>query len=482
MTMMNVAKWCVLPAVMLACGTEQPLMVTEDGDSPTSTSSSSGGSGKPGTGAGTADGGSTGDAGMTGGGGRTLSDEQRRAFLRYYAPVILKRSTESSSKSGRDWITNFDFDKDGVFSNNKQNWEALQGYVSGAANPTWTIRPTLYSAMMEFKTGTRRDAIMLFHVYHAKEQYSIHDWERVEMRINGLGDKPGMAEEFRYSSITAHKKHVLRTNTGTNFMQTATGKHLMLWQAQETVTASDLAFGFYMNELHYVEEPWTSLSARAPGNSAKVNINGDSSIAFHYMFIPNGDPAAVAATGAQVLTKANAAQLSASTDNTVSMSSVKKIQYELQDLGDIVPTHWSGNPKVAQHWLTPIVKIKILDGLAAGLDNGAAVPTGVHDFSVGSFDVQSADDAKGYLNKSWFWGHYGYGDGDGVEGVANPDRVAANGDAASLNAHWSQHDYYAHDGDAGPNGADPGRWLPKDWHTPAGDGFDGRWVNLFPND
>jgi hypothetical protein len=52
----------------------------------------------------------------------SLTNEQRRAYLNYYAPIILKRADENNSKQGRDWTTNFDFDQDGNFSNNRVNW------------------------------------------------------------------------------------------------------------------------------------------------------------------------------------------------------------------------------------------------------------------------------------------------------------------------------------------------------------------------
>ena len=45
----------------------------------------------------------------------SLTNDQRRAYLNYYAPIILKRADENNNKQGRDWITNFDFDQDGNF-------------------------------------------------------------------------------------------------------------------------------------------------------------------------------------------------------------------------------------------------------------------------------------------------------------------------------------------------------------------------------
>jgi hypothetical protein len=57
--------------------------------------------------------------------------------------------------------------------------------------------------------------------------------------------------------------------------------------------------------------------------------------------------------------------------------------------------------------------------------------------------------------------------------------------AAGYNAYFCQHDYYAHSGQSGSssNGTlyEYGRWLPNGWHLAASGGFDGRWVQLFPD-
>lgn len=64
----------------------------------------------------------------------SLTKAQRQAYLNYYAPVILKRGDENNSKQGRDWLTNYDFDQDGDFSNNRVNWRNINQYVAAAAN------------------------------------------------------------------------------------------------------------------------------------------------------------------------------------------------------------------------------------------------------------------------------------------------------------------------------------------------------------
>ncbi len=45
----------------------------------------------------------------------SLSDQQRRDYLGYYSPIIFKNADEDAGKhAGYDWITNFDFDRDGI--------------------------------------------------------------------------------------------------------------------------------------------------------------------------------------------------------------------------------------------------------------------------------------------------------------------------------------------------------------------------------
>lgn len=59
-----------------------------------------------------------------------FTDEQRREYLRYYAPIIMKRSHETpSSRYGHDWITNYGFDNDEDYSTNKGSWEKVDTFV-----------------------------------------------------------------------------------------------------------------------------------------------------------------------------------------------------------------------------------------------------------------------------------------------------------------------------------------------------------------
>jgi hypothetical protein len=78
---------------------------------------------------------------------------------------------------GYDWITNFNFDNDNnIYSNNKQNWENIKRYTLGQKS-NWKINPTLYTAIIEYMTNGIKDIVLIYHVYHAKQPTSIHDWE-----------------------------------------------------------------------------------------------------------------------------------------------------------------------------------------------------------------------------------------------------------------------------------------------------------------
>jgi len=162
----------------------------------------------------------------------TLTTAQRQAYLSYYAPVIFKRGDENNSQEGSDWLSNYDFDRDGDFSNNRVNWRNVNQYAMAGANAHWRIRPTLYTALIEYDTGGVKNLVLLYHVYNAadKDFNEIHDWERVEIVLRGVTGTPGGAgETFTYATITSHKDHVMRraSDSAVKFMPTATGRHLL---------------------------------------------------------------------------------------------------------------------------------------------------------------------------------------------------------------------------------------------------------------
>ncbi len=448
-----------------------------------------------------------------------LTTEQRRAYLEYYAPLILKRADESKSltNQGEDWMSNFDFDKDQQFSNNKNNWENIHDFIEGHRND-WDVRPTVYTAIIEYMTSAGKEATLLYHPYQAKQKGSIHDWERIEIKIENITGSPGTGENVEYIVITEHAKHNVRPGRSddVNFMKRSpNGFHPMIWRAPQTGIKFLTPNLPILGELHFVEDGWTRVDRAVQSNSkAKVNINNHDSKAFHYVYVPQSDPEAVAYWNAKKLTSGNANTLTANRNSSTKYANVERITYELQDLADILPTFWDGG-FVTQHWDGDDIAVLLETPLAGGLDGGPDVPTGQQRFESRSIDIEDDDeDRNGYIRKHWFWGTYlmgcgrnskvkdhGFGlidpDSSSFTGLAlrtgapNGSRMIANGDPRSEGEYFNQHDYFRHSGDkkgSCKNGKtdtsgekEQGFWLPKDWHLQENGGFDGRWVQLFSN-
>jgi hypothetical protein len=147
-----------------------------------------------------------------------LTQPERKAYLQHYAPVIMQRAEESSSKKGRDWISNYDFDRDGNFSNTRYSWpNLLPQYIAASAAGSgayqnWRIRPTLYASAIEYMDGNSKGLVLLYHVYHPvdKKANEIHDWERIEIVVRAVTGIPGGAGEYvGHVTITSHKDHVM---------------------------------------------------------------------------------------------------------------------------------------------------------------------------------------------------------------------------------------------------------------------------------
>ncbi len=332
----------------------------------------------------------------------SLSLAQRQAYLQCYAPIILKRANANNNEHGRDWITNFDFDCDGNFSNNRQNWLAINQYIDASQNGpsaynAWRIRPTLYTSLIEFMDG---------------------------------------------------------------------GKS------------------------------WCAPTARA-----EVNINNeDKKKNVHYVFVPEGSPAAVSAWNARPLNYATAASLTSRYDNetTALWGAVPRITYELQDLADILPTHWQYGG-YQTHWLGTHAIDVLLESPILNESGQAEVSAGMQRFFTPSRDSSESDltdGREGYLDKSWFYGVHSI-ERDADRSGSSADfmtpayqtggldsrgrtRGSASGYLSSHNAFWWQHDYFVHTGDVNDkDSAETGFWLPGAWYQAANGGFDGRWVQLF---
>lgn len=433
-----------------------------------------------------------------------LSQSDRMAYLQYYAPVIMQRAEENSSKRGRDWLSNYDFDRDGNFANNRYTWaNLLPQYIAAStagsgAYQNWRIRPTLYTSALEFMDGGSKGLVLLFHVYHPvdKKANEIHDWERIEIVVRGVTGVPGGAGEYvGHVTITSHKDHVLRSygSPDLNFMQVAGGRHVMIWQADEDNTE----LGTHGHELHFVQDSYATIAARvAASASAEVEVTNDDDKSVHYVWVPETSQAAVAAWNARAISYAYAAPLAAGVDGTVSWFAVNRITYELQDLADVFASQWSG-ANWSLNWTSDVTADILLDSPIVDESGTTQVPSGLQRFYLGSRDTQSSsltDGREGVLAKAWFWGGYsaetnadtisgsdkldGYG-GAGRDSY-NRNRADASGDYASLGAYWRQHDFLVHSGAIDTREHyEAGVWLPAGWHLPQNGGYDGRWAQVY---
>jgi hypothetical protein len=440
----------------------------------------------------------------------SLTTAQRRAYLYYYAPVIMKRANESSTKAGLDWNTNFDFDRDGNFSNNRVNWLNINQYVTASASGSttyshWRIRPTLYSALIEYMEGSSKSLVMLYHVYNAedKDGDEIHDWERIEIAVRGVTGTPGGSGEYvNHVTVTHHHDHIMRRyyDSSLNFMQTATGRHVLIWQADQNGNSglSEIC-DTYGHELRFVTNSYSSIASRAsvPTNDAEVNVSGrDSAKDVNYVLVPEESQAAVAAWKALSLNYSSASSLASRLDSTPAWSQVKRITYELQDLADIIPTHWQ-NSSWYIHWLADEWEDVHLESPILNEAGQAEVSAGLQRFYTKSRDGGLSgltDGREGIPEKEWLYGAYsaeldedcpsGSDDFEAYQGYGTDSygltRGAASGYYASHNAYWWQHDFFVHSGaivDA--DTAEAGKWLAGAWYAAANGGFDGRWVQIF---
>jgi hypothetical protein len=440
----------------------------------------------------------------------SLTTAQRQAYLNYYAPVIMKRADENNNKQGRDWITNFDFDQDGDFSTNRQNWLNVPQYVNASAvGPStydrWRIRPTIYTALIEYMNGSSKSLVLLYHVYNAtdKDGSEIHDWERVEIVLNGVTGTPGTGGEYvNHVTTTVHGEQIIKRyyDSGLNFMQTATGKHVLIWQADES-NPDGLPWGYHAHALWQVRTPWSTIVTQMNSLStdAQVDLVQTDNKNVHYVFVPETDQEAVNTWRAKPLTYTTASGLASRVDNadSVRWANTKRLTYELQDIADIVATHWQSNAWYI-HWLTNDYVDVLMESPILNEVGAAEVSTGLQRFYVRSRDVLSSGfvgaDAA-FMSKEAFTGSYSAelnseipysGDefhafeGLGLDSLGR-SRGAASGYLNSHNSFWWQHDFFVHSGviTSDQTYHEAGIWLAGAWYTAANGGFDGRWVQLF---
>lgn len=439
----------------------------------------------------------------------SLTTEQRQAYLQHYAPIILKRGNGDDGRHGYDWVTSFDFDQDGDFSNNKLHWKQIPQYVDGAragtgVNAGWRVRPTLYTSLIEFMDGGSKNLVLIYHVYHALDKnaagdYQLHDWERVEMLVKNVVGPPGSGESVAHAVVTQHKRNVVRRagHVDLNFMQSATGRHLLIWQAEW----SDKLAAAHGQELRFVTDAYAFFAGRmASAGKAEAGVNNDGGRKnVHYAFVPEASADAVTAFGASALTYATADALASRYDNgkTITWPNVKRITYELQDLADILPTHWQ-HGGYATHWLSTAPIDFYLESPIVNEAGQAEVSSGMQRFFPQTRDIENEDDREGYISKKWFVGTHELNDsasdfGGGGSNAFHENayastvmdsrgqtRASASGQATSPGSFWWQHDYFVHSGFAdSTDGVEQGFWLPGPWYLPENGGFDGRWSQLF---
>lgn len=421
----------------------------------------------------------------------TLTDNARRAHIEYYSPIIFKRSNEDSSdERGLDLVTNFDFDRDGRYANNKRNWEDIYRFVDqDSATNNWRIRPTLYTSIIEFMEGASKSIILLYHVYHAKQETSIHDWERIEIRVDHVNPTPGAGDEqVNYVAITEHSDHKVRRwgHSDLNFMSTTNGLHPMIWQAQWSGNYPEPRRA----ELRFVEDSWSRTSSRVSADkNAEVEVNGTSKKKnVNYVFVCDCDSSATSYWDSETISQSNASTLVAGVRETVDWDDVPRVNYELQDLADILPSHTSSG-SYWKHWKSsPYYSIYLASAITS--ESGTTeVSSGWQNFYYIAKDDEDSDESReGYPDKSWFWGAYDFAGNtnlkskvfEGRTGVfQGGTRGQASGRTDSHSSYWWQHDYFAHSGQEGSGSNQLGRWLPSGWYTSSNGGFDGRWVQLF---
>lgn len=382
------------------------------------------------------------------------------------------------------------------------NWRNVNQYVMAGAHGHWRIRPTLYTALIEYTDNGVKNLVLLYHVYNAadKDFKDIHDWERVEVVLRGVTGAPGSGEAFSHATITAHHDHTMRRagDSAINFMPTATGRHLMLWQADGSDVDS-ITVNRHGHELRFATFTWSTIAARKESTSrAEVDINNDDDKNVHYVFVPDRSPAAVSSWRARAISPSTAHGLASKVDDDtwVPWHATKRATYELQDLADVFPTHWQ-HSNWQTHWLSGKSSDVLLESPITDENGAAEVSAGLQRFYTASRsagDSDLTDGREGIPDKGWFYGDYsgeenadeisGSDDFGGYEGTGldslGRTRGAASGDHASHNAYWRQHDFFVHTGAVNTaRTREAGVWLTAQWHTAANGGFDGRWVQLF---
>ena len=157
-----------------------------------------------------------------------------------------------------------------------------------------------------------KNLVLVYHLYHALDKnaagdWQLHDWERVELQVQQRGGHPGSGESVAYAVVTQHKRNVVRPqgSADLNFMQTATGSHLLIWQAEWSDKL--LARARAGAALRRRSRTPSSRGGWRRAAKAEADVNNDDGRKkLHYVFVPEGSAAAVAAFNAQPVRYATA--------------------------------------------------------------------------------------------------------------------------------------------------------------------------------
>ncbi len=193
-------------------------------------------------------------------------------------------------------------------------------------------------------------------------------------------------------------------------MQTATGKHVLLWQADDSDwdTFSD-PYGYHAHALWHIKTPYSTIASRMNSSAeAEVDLHYASDNNVHYVFVPEGSQSAVTAWGAKPLNYSNASGLASRVDNgtEVPWYSTKRITYELQDVADIFPTQWVGNPWYVR-WTTNDWAYVLLESPILNEAGQPEVSAGMQLFYLRSRDIGKSGGVgadAAVLGKKPIWG------------------------------------------------------------------------------
>ncbi len=406
-----------------------------------------------------------------------LTDEEKRQYLRAYSPIVFKGANETRPEYyGHDWLLNFYFDGDSDFANNSLSAIGLLDKIKNKAI-NFKLNPTAYSFILEFNEAGKKSLTMVYNLYHSRDSASIHDWERVEIRLDDVTENVLTSESVAYVVITRHSVHVAAAANEVQFYNTGKGRHPMIYQAKWNDNSLGMG-SMRKNELHFVRDSMATLLA---SSQAKLKVSDQSApVNYHYVYIVGSDDVAVQELKAQALNTENADQLySGSADETIARSQVKSLQYELQDVADILVTHldrtnpsWSGHFPILMDE-TPITNPS--KSVVASTNNQ------VLDFTEVANSQRSSDSERGsYTGKHWFWGTYIFNGGNFTDEARDdkqrwqasgkPEKMLFQGQAQH---YFWQHDYYVH------NRTGSAHWLPYGVLQAVNEGFDGRWSQLF---